>query len=61
MSKNKKTNLFSVIIEPCEEGGFFASCPSIQGCYAEGETYSEVLENIEDVANIHVNLIKLIT
>ena len=43
------TYLYPIIIEPCEEGGFFAKCPALQGVHAEGETYSETLENIESV------------
>jgi predicted RNase H-like HicB family nuclease len=43
-----------VIIEPCEEGGYFALCPALQGCHAEGETYLEALENIQDIIRIHL-------
>ena len=43
-----------VIIEPCEEGGYFATCPALQGCHAEGETYLEALENIQDIIRIHL-------
>jgi predicted RNase H-like HicB family nuclease len=43
-----------VIIEPCEEGGYFAACPALQGCHAEGETYLEALENIQDIIRIHL-------
>ncbi|MHC1577664.1 HicB family protein [ANME-1 cluster archaeon ex4572_4] len=43
-----------VIIDPCEEGGYFATCPALQGCHAEGETYLEALENIQDVIKIHL-------
>jgi len=53
-----KISLYPVIIEPCEEGGFFADCPSLQGCHAEGETYSEVIENIEDVIKAHIEIRK---
>lgn len=49
-----KILLYPVTIEPCEEGGFFATCPSLQGCHAEGETYAEVIENIEDVIKKHI-------
>ena len=45
----RHTYLYPIIIEPCEEGGFFAKCPSIQGAHAEGETYAEAMENIESV------------
>jgi len=60
-NKNKKTLkilLYPVIIEACEEGGYFADCPVLQGCHAEGETYAEVIENIEDVIKAHIEIRK---
>lgn len=35
---------FSVIIEK-DQDGYFASCPELQGCYTQGSTYEEALEN----------------
>ena len=49
MSKYK----FSVVIERDSEG-YFAFCPGLQGCYTQGDTYEEVLENIEDAIRLHV-------
>ena len=40
---------FKVIIEPDESGGFIVSCPSLQGCYSQGDTIDEALENIKEV------------
>ncbi|GAG57595.1 unnamed protein product, partial [marine sediment metagenome] len=37
---------FSIVIEKNSEG-YFAFCPELQGCYTQGNTYEEVLENIE--------------
>lgn len=42
----KKEYRFTIIIEPCEEGGFFASCPAFPGCHVEGETYEETLQEM---------------
>jgi predicted RNase H-like HicB family nuclease len=39
---------FKVIIEQDESGGFFVSCPSLQGCYSQGDTIDEALENIKE-------------
>lgn len=39
---------FKVIIEPDESGGFIVSCPSLQGCYSQGDTIDEALENIKE-------------
>jgi len=44
---------FSVVIEKDSEG-YFASCPELQGCYAQGNTREEVLENIKDAIRLHV-------
>jgi hypothetical protein len=37
---------FSVVER--DEEGYFAFCPELQGCYTQGMTYEEVLENIHD-------------
>lgn len=51
---DKKIYFFPVTIEPLKEGGFFAGCPVLQGCHAEGKTYGEAIENIQDIIRIHV-------
>ncbi len=43
----KKEHRFTVIIEPCEEGGYFAMCPAFPGCHVEGETYEETLTEMK--------------
>ncbi|MDI6761182.1 MAG: type II toxin-antitoxin system HicB family antitoxin [Candidatus Brocadiaceae bacterium] len=48
-----KTYRFSVVIEKDKEG-YFASCPELQGCYTQGDTYEEALENIKDAVRLHV-------
>lgn len=48
-----KTYRFSVIIER-DEDGYFASCNELQGCYSQGETYEEAIENIKDAISLHV-------
>ena len=51
---NSRNYRFSVIIEKDDEG-YFAICPELQGCYTQGETYEEVIENIKDAITLHVN------
>jgi predicted RNase H-like HicB family nuclease len=48
-----KTYRFSVIIEKDSEG-YFAFCPELQGCYTQGNTYEEVLDNIKDAIRLHL-------
>jgi len=49
-----KLYIFPVNIATCKEGGFFASTAILQGAHAEGETYSETLERLEDVIRVHL-------
>lgn len=48
MFRLKKYNL-QVIIEQDEDGYYIAECPALQGCYTQGETFEEAIENIKDV------------
>jgi len=47
------TYKFSVVIEK-DADGYFAFCPELQGCYTQGDTYEEVLENIKDAIRLHI-------
>jgi predicted RNase H-like HicB family nuclease len=40
---------FTVVIEPCEEGGFFAFCPALPGCHVQGENYEETIQEMREV------------
>ncbi len=44
---------FSVVIEK-DRDGYFAFCPELQGCYTQGDSYEEVMENIRDAMQLHV-------
>ncbi|HXX82172.1 MAG TPA: type II toxin-antitoxin system HicB family antitoxin [Thermodesulfovibrionales bacterium] len=47
------TYKFSVVIEK-DGDGYFAFCPELQGCYTQGDSYEEVLENIKDAIRLHI-------
>jgi len=49
-----KSHVYTVNIEPCEEGGFFVSVPALPGCFTQGETYEEALMMAEDVIQLWV-------
>ena len=40
---------FKIVIEECEEGGYFAECPAFQSCHVDGETYEETMNEIKQV------------
>lgn len=43
----------SVVIEK-DKDGYVAFCPELQGCYTQGSTYEEVIENIRDAIHLHI-------
>lgn len=45
---------FTVVVEQDEDGFYVASVPLLQGCYTQGETYEETLENIKDAIRLHI-------
>ena len=45
---------FTIVIERDEDGRFLAICPSLQGCYTEGETEQEARRLIEDAIRLHI-------
>ena len=42
-----------IIIES-DSDGYFVSCPTLQGCYSQGDTYEEAMENIKDAIRLHL-------
>ena len=39
---------YTVNIEPCEEGGYWAYVPALPGCFTQGETLDEVVRMAQD-------------
>lgn len=50
----KREYRFTIIIEPCEEGGYFAMCPAFPGCHVEGETYEETMNEMRNAVNAFI-------
>ena len=48
-----RTFRLSVVIEK-DSDGYSAYCPELQGCYTQGDTYEEVLENVKDAIKLHI-------
>jgi len=48
------TYRFKIIVERDEDGIYIASCPALQGCYSQGDTYEEAVENLKDAIRLHI-------
>ena len=45
---------YPIVIYPCDEGGYVAEIPALQGCLAQGETLIEVLEELDIVTQLWI-------
>ena len=53
MAEVMKNIALPIVIE-ADADGFFVSCPALQGCYSQGGTYEEAVENIKDAIKLHI-------
>lgn len=42
-----------IVIEK-DKDGYYVSCPSLQGCYTQGDTYEQAIANITDAMRLHI-------
>ena len=40
---------YTILVYRAEEGGFWAEVPALPGCYSQGETIEETMENVKEV------------
>jgi len=52
--KKMKTYKFRVVIEQDEDGIYVVSVPALRGCYSQGDTVDEALENVKDAIRLHI-------
>ncbi len=37
-----------------DEDGYWAECPELQGCYTQGDTYEETVQNLREAITLHI-------
>ncbi|MBU0700474.1 type II toxin-antitoxin system HicB family antitoxin [bacterium] len=56
---------FNVVLEPAEEGGYNVEVPALDGCFTQGDTEKEAIQNAKEAVLCYleglekVNQIKL--
>ncbi len=45
---NSNMEKYAIVIHEEPEGGFWAEVPALPGCYSQGETMEELLENVRE-------------
>ncbi len=43
----------SVVVQK-DAHGYYAFCPELQGCYTQGDSYEDVMENLRDAILLHL-------
>lgn len=52
MQINFNNQIFPVILQEDETGGYIVNNPAIQGCYSQGDTIDEALNNIKEATEL---------
>jgi len=49
---------YTILVYRAEEGGFWAEVPALPGCYSQGETIEETMENVKEAIEAHLLALK---
>ena len=49
---------YTILIHQAEEGGFWSEVPALPGCYSQGETIDETLQNTKEAIESHLIALK---
>ena len=49
---------YSVVVYEAEEGGFWVEVPALPGCYSQGESLEETLENVREAISLYLEVIR---
>ena len=53
-----KVHEYTVILHEAEEGGYWLDVPALEGCYTQGETVEETLENAKEAIALYLESLK---
>ena len=49
---------YTILIHQAEEGGFWSEVPALPGCYSQGETIDQTLQNTQEAIESHLIALK---
>lgn len=50
---------YKIILEPDpEDGGYVVHCPALAGCYSQGDTKEDALNNIREAMEAYIESLK---
>ena len=54
-----ETRRFTIIIEQDEDGMYVGSVPILKGCHSQGETMDELMKNMQEAIEAHIEYLKI--
>ncbi len=51
------SNEYSVIVHDAEEGGYWVEVPALPGCYSQGESVDDALENVKEAIALYLEVL----
>ena len=49
---------YSVVVHGAEEGGFWVEVPALPGCYSQGESLEETLQNVREAIELYLEVLE---
>jgi predicted RNase H-like HicB family nuclease len=49
---------YTVVVHSTEEGGYWVDVPSLPGCFSQGETIDEAMNNVKEAIELHIQGLK---
>ncbi len=49
---------YTVVVHSAEEGGYWVDVPSLPGCFSQGETIDEAMNNVREAIELHIQGLK---
>lgn len=49
---------YTVVVHSAEEGGYWVDVPSLPGCFSQGETIDEAMNNAREAIELHIEGLK---
>jgi predicted RNase H-like HicB family nuclease len=49
---------YSVVVHEAEEGGYWVEVPALPGCYSQGETLEDALENVKEAIDLYLEALR---
>jgi len=49
---------YSVVVHDAEEGGYWVEVPALPGCYSQGESVEEALENVREAIELYLETLR---